>query len=148
MDCFGDKSPRKDEEREVLLRDSAIASIVAVHTDSVITRLDKVKAWESATESSLREFNKLNSWQSKILESFVDSMESLESFCDSANFIKLAFCVDCHDLTSSSLAMTGLFSLDSALESTESPSFAFEKILVSAVRAFASFENFGREARL
>ena len=48
--------------------------------------------------------------------------------------------------------MTELFSLDSALDSIESPcdspSSAIEKILVSAVEAFASFENFGREARL
>ena len=34
--------------------------------------------------SSLREFNLLNSWQSKILESFVGSAESLDTFKDSA----------------------------------------------------------------
>ena len=39
--------------------------------------------WQSALFSSLRDFNLLKSWQSKILESFVDSAESLESFVDS-----------------------------------------------------------------
>ena len=40
--------------------------------------------------------------------------------------------VDCHDSTSSSLAMTGLFSLDSAVDSIESLCDS-PKILVSAV---------------
>ena len=43
---------------------------------------------------------------------------------------------------------SALDSIESAESPCDSPPFAFEKILVSAVEAFASFENFGREARL